>query len=160
MITSAAHEVVEAGALTAEDDDEIAREIELVVVTLPMFVESDDPEILLFEILKGADEVDDAGDAKMLGRSGTGFDGHRTEGRGSALRDNDAVNTGTIGNAEERAKILRIFDTIDGENETSGGRVSREGHVEVFDGQEFLGTDERYYSLVGWSLGSERQLVA
>jgi len=79
MITGAADEVVEAGALAAEDDDAVAGEIELVEVSLAAFVETDDPDVLFFQLFEGADKVDDAGDAQVLGGSGAGFDGCRTQ---------------------------------------------------------------------------------
>ena len=103
VVAGAADEVVKASALAAEDDDEIAGEVEVVVVGLAAFVESNDPEILLLEVFKRADEVDNASDAEVLGCTGTGFDGHGAERSGAALGEDDAVDTGAIGNAEKRA---------------------------------------------------------
>ena len=79
MITGAADEIVEACALAAEDEDAVAGEVEMVVVSLAAFVETDDPDVLFFQLFEGADEIDDAGDAQVLGCSGAGFDGCRTE---------------------------------------------------------------------------------
>jgi len=126
MIAGAANEIVETRALAAEDDDEIAGEIELVVVGLAAFVEPDDPKIVLLEIFKRADEVDDASDAEVLGRTGTGFNGYGTEGRGAALGEDNAVDSGAIGNAQKRTKILRIFNSVECEDET-GRRLDRAG---------------------------------
>ena len=117
MVAGAADKIVEAGALAAEDEDEIAGEVELVVVGRAAFVETDDPEIVVLEIFKGADKIDDAGDAKMLGGARAGFEGGGAEGSGAALGEDDAVDTGAIGNAEERTEVLRIFDTVEREDE-------------------------------------------
>ena len=125
MVAGAADQVVKACALATEDDDEIAGEVELVVVRLASFVETHDPEILPLEIFESADEVDDARDAQVLGCPRAGFDGHGAQGRGTALGENDTIDAGTIGNAEKRAKILRIFNAIKSEDETSDGAWRR-----------------------------------
>ena len=56
---------------------QIAGEIELVVVGRAAFVESRPmiQRLLALEVLEGADEVDDAGDAEVLGGAGAGLDG-------------------------------------------------------------------------------------
>ena len=86
MVAGAAHEIVEARAFAAEDDDEIAGEIELVVCGRAAFVEPDDPEVAALELFEGANEVDDAGDAEVLGGSGTGFDRRRGSGERRGAR--------------------------------------------------------------------------
>jgi hypothetical protein len=156
MIAGAADKIVEAGALAAKDDDEIAGEVELVIVRLATFIETNDPEILLLEIFKSANEVDNAGDAEVLGGAGTGLYGYSAEGCGAALSDDDTVDSGSIGNAEKRAKVLRIFDTIEGEDETGAAVVGGIGLVEIFNGEEFLRTDEGDHALVRGSFGGER----
>ncbi len=75
----------------------------------------------MLELFKGADEVDDAGDAKVLGCSGAGFDGDGAERGGAALGEDDAVDAGAIGDAKKSAEILRVFDAIEREDEASGG---------------------------------------
>ena len=152
---------MEARALTAEDDDEIAGEVELVVVDGAALVETDDPEVVALELFEGADEVDDAGDAEVLGGAGAGFDGRGAEGCGAALGEENAVDAGAIRNAEERAEVLRVFDAVEGEDEASGGfACGGTGREEVFEGKEFLRTDERHYALVRGGFGSEGELLA
>ena len=97
MVAGAADEIVEARALAAEDEDAVAGEVELVVVGCAALVESDDPEIAILELFEGADEVDDAGDAEMLGCSRAGFDGDGAEGRGAALGEDDAIDACAVG---------------------------------------------------------------
>ena len=120
MVAGAADEIVQTGALAAEDEDEIAGEVELVVVGCAAFVETDDPEIVALEIFEGADEVDDAGDAQMLGGAGAGLDGDGAQRGGAALGEDDAVDAGAIGDAQKSAEILRIFNAIESEQEASG----------------------------------------
>ncbi len=121
VVAGAADEIVQARALAAKDDDEIAGEVELVVVGFAAFVETDDPEVVPLEVFEGADEIDDAGDAEVLGCAGAGFDGGGTEGSGAALGEEDAIDSGAIGHAEQSAEVLRIFDAVEGEDEAGGG---------------------------------------
>ena len=120
VIAGAPDEIVQASALAAKNDDEIAGEVELVVVGGATLVEADDPEIALLKLFKGADDVDDACDAEMLGCTGAGFESNGTKRRGAALSENDTVDTGTVGDTKQRAEILRIFDTVEGEDEPGG----------------------------------------
>ena len=68
-----------------------------------------------FEFFEGADEVDDAGNAEVLGGTGAGLYRYGAEGGGAALGEDDAVNAGSVGDAQQRAQILRIFHAIERE---------------------------------------------
>jgi hypothetical protein len=159
MVAGAADEIVEAGALAAKDQDAVAGEVEAVVVGLTTLVESDDPDILLFQLFEGAGEIDDAGDAEVLDRSGAGLDGYGTEGRGAAFGEQDAIDAGAVGYAEQRAEILRVFNAVEGEQETGCAGEGRLGREEVFEGEEFLGTDEGDDAMVGGGAGAEGELI-
>ena len=103
----------------------------MVVVGFAAFVESDDPEVVPLEFFEGADEIDDAGDAQVLGRAGAGFDGNGTEGRGTALGEHDAVNAGTVGDADRAPRFW-------GSSTPSSARTSRAAppagrELEIFD---------------------------
>jgi hypothetical protein len=63
MVAGAVHEIVETGAFSPENNNEVAGEIELVVCSAAALVETDDPEVAALEILKSADQVNDSGDA-------------------------------------------------------------------------------------------------
>ena len=66
----------------------------------------------------------------------------------------NAVDAGAIGNAEERAKVLRVFNAVEGEDEASGGfACGRAGREEVFEGEKFLRADERDYALMRGGFG-------
>jgi hypothetical protein len=119
VIAGAANEIVEAGAFAAKDENAIAGEVELVVIGCATFVEADDPEVLPLEFFESADEVDDTGDAEVFGGPGAGFNGHGTERGGTALGENDSVDAGSVGNAKERAKILRVFYAVEGQQQAS-----------------------------------------
>ena len=125
MIAGAANEIVEAGALAAKDDDEITGEVELVVCDGAAFgnsrVQTDDPEIAALELFERANEIDDAGDAEVLRGSSAGFDGGGAEGSGAAFGEQDTIDTGAIGNTKKSAEVLRVFNTVESEKETSGG---------------------------------------
>lgn len=161
MIAGAADEIVESRALAAEDDDEIAGEIELVVSCGAAFVESDDPEIAALELFEGADEVDDASDTEVLDGSGAGFDGGRAEWSRAALCEEDAVDAGAVGNAKKSTEILRVFNAIEREEKTSGGILCGwVGLEEVLKREEFLRLDERDDTLVICGFSSGCELIA
>ncbi len=159
MVAGAADEIVQARAFAAKDDDEIAGEVELVVIGFAAFVETDDPKVVLLEVFEGADEIDDAGDAEVLGGAGAGFDGGGAQRGGAALGEEDAIDAGAIGNAEQSAQVLRIFDAIESEDEACGGARSRRSK-QILDGEKFLRADKRDNALVGGSFGSEGELLA
>jgi hypothetical protein len=121
MIAGAANEIVKTGAFAAEDDDEIAGEIECVVGGEAAFVESYNPEVATLEFFEGANEIDDAGDAQVFGGSGAGFHGNGAEWSGTALSEEHAIDTGAICNAKKSAEVLRIFNAVQREQESSGG---------------------------------------
>jgi hypothetical protein len=161
MIAGAANEIVEAGSFAAEDDDEIAGEIELVVVDRAALVETDDPEIAALELFEGANEIDDTGDAEVLGGSGAGFDGSGAEWSGAALGDEDAVDAGAVGDAKKSAEVLRVFNAVKSEDEAGGGVAGRgRGREEVLEGEKLLWADKRDDALVCGGIGGEGELFA
>jgi hypothetical protein len=112
VVAGAADQIVETGAFAAEYEDAVSAKVELVIVRSAAFIQADDPDVLLFQLLKSADQVDDASNAKVFGGTGAGFYGDRAERRSTALREDYAVDAGAIGNAQKSAEILRIFDAI------------------------------------------------
>ncbi len=159
VVAGAADEVVKASALPAENDDKIAGEIELVVVRLTPFVEARDPQIVAFEFFKGTHEIDDACDAKVLGRTGAGLHGGGTQGSGAALGNNYAVDACAVGHAQQGAEVLRIFNAIERENKPSCALIC--GRLEkVLEGKKFMRAHQRNHALMRRGLGSEGELVA
>jgi hypothetical protein len=121
MIAGSANEIVEPCALAAENDDEIAGEIELVIRGGATFVESDNPKVAALELFESANEVDDTSDAEMLDGSGAGFDGCRAEWSRAALCEEDSVDAGAVGDAKKSTEILRVFNAVEREEKASGG---------------------------------------
>jgi hypothetical protein len=113
VVAGSADKIVQPRTFASKDKNTIAGEIVLVVVRGPALVEADDPEILLFEFFESTNEIDHSRDAEMFGRTRTGFYSDGADGGGTALRQDDAVNTGSIGNSKQRAQILRVFHAIE-----------------------------------------------
>ena len=157
VVAGAADEVVQAVAFASEDDDGVGREVVLVVAGCAALVEADAPDVVLFELFQGADEVDDAGDADMLGGSGGGFDGDGAEGCGAALGDEDAVDAGCVGGTEERAEVLRVFDAVECE-EQARGWIGIRAREQVFEVEEFAGADDGDDALMGGGVGEAGEL--
>ena len=132
----------------------------MVVCGRATLVEPDDPKVAAFELFEGADEVDDACDAEMLGGSGTGFDGGRAEWSGTALGEENAIDTGAIGNAKKSPEVLRVFNAVESEQQASGGFAGRIGREEVFESEKFLRANERDDALVRGGLCGEGEMLA
>lgn len=151
-------EVVEAGSLAAEDEDAVGAEVEVHVVGGAALVEAEDPDVVLLELLEGADEVGDAGDADVLGGSRGGFGDGAGDGGGAALGEDDAVDTGSVGGAEEGAEVVWVFDAVECEEEVV--LAVGFGGEEVFDGEELALADDGEDALVGVGAGEAGELVA
>lgn len=157
MIAGAAREVVEALAFTAEDDDGGRGPVVGVVVDGAALVETDAPDIVLLDLLEGTDEIDDPGDAHVFRGSGGGFDGDGAERRRAALGQDEAVDTGAVGRAQERAEVLGVFDPVECEQER-GARGGGCGE-DIFQSEEFALADDGDDALVAGSFGHARELV-
>ena len=120
MVAGSADKVVQPRTFASKDKNAVSGEIELVVVGGPALVETDDPEILLFEFFESTDEVDHPRDAEMLGGARTGFYGYRADGGGTPLGEDDAVNTRSVGDAKQCAQILRVFHAIERQQQPRG----------------------------------------
>jgi hypothetical protein len=97
----------------------------------------------------------------VLGCAGAGLYGHGAEGRGAALGEDDAVDAGAVGYAEQRAEVLRVFDAVEGEQQAAGAGVcgARRGE-KVLDGEELLWANQGDDALVGGGFGQQRELLA
>ena len=91
----------------------------------------------------------------MLGGAGAGFDGGGREWRGAAFGEDDAVHSGAVGYAQQRAEVLRVLYAVEGEQQAGraglGRLVIRCGRCgeEVLDGERLLRADEGDDPLVG-----------
>ena len=119
MVAGAANKVVQSVAFTAEDQNAIASEIEAVVVRFAAFVEADDPEIAFFQFFKGANKIHNARDAKVFGRARACLNSHGAERCRSALGQYNAIDPRTVGNAQQRTEILRVFNAVQCEQQAT-----------------------------------------
>jgi len=149
VVAGPADQFVEAVAFAAHDQGAVAGEVEVGIVGGAAFVEADDPDVLAFEFFEGSDEVDDAGDAEVFLGSGGCFGGYGAQGCGTSFGHDDGVDAGAVGGAEERTEVLRVFDAVQGEDETRAAG----GFENIFDRQELLGSDDGDDALVGGGAG-------
>jgi len=160
MVAGAADQIVKTGAFAAQNNSEISGEVELVVAGRAALVETNDPEVMALEVFEGAHQIDDAGDAQVLSGTGAGFKSCSAQGRGAALGEDNTVDARSIGNAKQRAEILRIFDAVERKNEARHVGFGGVGNEKVFDRKEFLRANQRDDALVRRGLGDLRELVA
>jgi len=158
MVAGFFDEVVEASAFAAEDEDAVGFEVEVGVVGGAALVEAEDPDVFLLHLLERADEVGDAGDANVLGRSGRGFGNGAGDRGGAPLGDNDAVDSGTVGGAKERTEVVGVFDAVEGEEEAVLTILF--GCEEIFNGEELALADDGEDALMGVGAGEAGELVA
>ena len=159
MVAGLLDQVVQTGAFAAEDEDAVGLEVELGVVGRSALVEAEDPNVFLFHLLERADEVGDAGDAHMLGRSGGCFGDGRGDRSGTALRQDDAVDSGAFGGAEERPEIVGVLDAIEREEEAVLS-ILFFGCKQVFDAEKLAFFDHGQNALMGIGSGDAGELVA
>ena len=156
VVAGAFDEVMEARAFAAEDQADVLLEVEVGVVGGAAFVEAYDPDVLLLEGFEGAGDVDDLGDADVLAGSGGGLGRDCREGSRSAFGEDDTVDAGAVGGAEESAEVVGVFYAVEGEEEFIAGG----GLEKVFEGQEFALAEEGYDALVGVGAAVAGELVA
>jgi hypothetical protein len=94
----------------------------------------------------------------MLGSAGAGLDRGRAQRRGPALRHDDAINSGSIGNAQEGSEILGIFHTVERQQESRLRRIGR--FEEIFDVEPFFRPHKGDDSLVSCGAGKLREVLA
>jgi hypothetical protein len=159
VVAGALDEVVEAGALAPEDEAGVLAEVEAGVVGGTALVEADDPDVALFHGFEGAGHVGDLGDADVLGSAGGGFGDDGGERGGTAVGEDDAVDAGAVGGAQERAEVVGVFDAVEGEEEVEPG--GPDGGVEkVFQREEGALLEEGDDALVCVGFGKAGELVA
>ena len=162
MVAGSADKFVQPRTFASKHKNAVASEIELVVLRGPTLVETDDPEILLFEFFESTNEVDHARDPEVLRGTRTGFYRYRTDGSRTPLSEDDAVNTGSVGNAKESPQILRVFHAIECQQQPrsrSAGFCGRR-RKEVLNRESLLRANESNHALVGSGSGELGELFA
>jgi hypothetical protein len=158
MIAGLFDQIVQTSAFASEDEYAVHGEVEVGVVRCSSLVKTDDPDVCLLHLLESANEIGDPGDPNMLGSPGGGLGYSRGDGGAAAFGQKNSVDSGALGSPEKSPQIMRIFETIQGEEESRvviGGR-----------GQEILNREEGSLakvsddSLMGFGLGEPAELIA
>lgn len=158
MVAGAPDEIVQSSAFAAKHKNTVTGQIEAVVVGFSALVETDNPDVLLLQFFKSANEIDNPRYAKMFDCAGTGFHGHGTQWRGAAFRHDNAIDTCTIGHAKQRSQVLRVFDTIESQQQTRPCGIGR--FEKVLDREHVFGMNIGHHALVRVRAGNLRQVLA
>lgn len=85
----------------------------------------------------------------MFGGSSTGLDRDRAQRRGPPLGEDHAIHSGSVGDAQQGAQVLRVLDTVQGKQETRVIRGSGWRREKILDGEHFVRADRGNHPLVG-----------
>jgi hypothetical protein len=160
VVAGSADEVVETGAFAAKNQNAVAGEVELVVVGGAAFVEADDPEVPPFELFQSADQVHNARDAKVFGGSCTCLYRRRAQRRRAALGEDDAIDSGAIGDAQQGAEVLRIFDAIESQQKAGCAGLVCSGFKHIFKSKKLLRAYNSDHTLVRGGSGQLGEMLA
>src|ERR1700761_8233101 len=94
----------------------------------------------------------------MFGCSCARFHSDWAQGGGAAFGEDYAVDPGSVGDSEKRAKILRVFYAIEREQEALLRRIGR--GEKVLDGQGLLLANKGDDALMRGGAGEMRELFA
>ena len=144
MIAGAADQIVQPGTLAPQNKHGIGPEIVVVVIRGGALVQTDAPEVALLQHFKGANQIDHARQAEMLGSSRRGLDSDGAERGRPALGQQDSVDACSFGGAQQRAQVLRVFDAVESQHQAGFGALE-----EVFHAEKLALPDHCDHSLVG-----------
>jgi hypothetical protein len=94
----------------------------------------------------------------MFGGTGAGLDGYRTQGGRTPFGQQYSIYPSSVGHAQESAKILRIFNAVQSQQQVR--RAGCSWREKVFDGKKLLWVHQGHNALMSGSLGELRQLLA
>jgi hypothetical protein len=158
MIAGLFDQVVQACAFAPEDEDAIDGEIEVGVIGRSSFVQADDPDVGLLHLLESADEIGHACDPNVFGGSGRGLGYGRGDGCTAPFRQQDAANPSAFGSSKESSKVVRVFKTVQSEEEFWEARGGRE--QKILDGEEGSFAKIGYDTLMGVGFGEPGELIS
>lgn len=121
MVAGAAHQIVQAGTLAAEDNHCVGREVVLIVIPGTALIEAHAPKVALLEGLERAHQVDDPGQAEILRSTSGGLQGNRAQGCRPALGEKDPIDSRGLGSSQQRAQVLGILHTVESQDQTRFG---------------------------------------
>src|SRR6185312_14654831 len=73
----------------------------------------------------------------------------------TALGEDDSVDSGSVGGAEQGAEVLGVLNTVEGQPQAGGGAGEK-----VFQIKEFASADDGDDSLMGGSMGETSQFFS
>ena len=106
-------ELMQAVAFAAQHDDSRRYEVHFVVLVVAPFVETVDPEALVFQVFECLGYVADADYGQVFERSGGGFGYCVGQAGGAAFRDEDCIRTSGVGGANDCAQVVRILYAVE-----------------------------------------------
>ena len=106
-------EPVHALSLAADDDAHRLREVELPWSGLAANVEGGAPDARALDLGNCGGDARDVRDAQQLARPRARLDRRRRQGRAAMLGDDRAGGAGNLRAAEDGAKVLRVHDPIE-----------------------------------------------
>ena len=160
MVAGAPDKIVQPRALASQHDHAVPGQVELIVVRSAPLIETDDPQIFPLEFFKRAHQVHHARNTQVLGCASTCFDGHRAQRCRPPLRQHHAVHSGSVGNAQQRTQVLRVFHAIERQQQPSRAGFFRSRLEEVLDREKLLRVNHGHHALVRLGFGQKRQLLA
>ena len=132
---SGAGRPAEALAFAAHDDHDRAAQVGLTGRQRSVGVRADDPQASDVQVGQGLGQVFDRHEQQVLDGAGRGLDGGRRERRLAADRVDDAVDARGLGRSQQRAEVLRILERIEHEDERRLGPLDRSGQDVVEAGE-------------------------
>ncbi len=132
-------------ALRAQNQRAIHVVVEGVVGLRPALIETNRPDIALFQFFHRASDVRYLGNGQVFAGSRRGFRDCPGNGRGATLWNDHAVGAGSIGGSQDRAQIMRIFHTVEHDDEGIPSALGADHIVEI---AVLLGRRDGYHSLM------------
>ena len=126
-----AHQIVQSLAFGAEHDGAMHLVVNRVISLLAALVQSDDPQILLFQFLERARYVRDFRDGKVFARSRRNLRHRACDRGGTAFGNHHAIGSGGVGGAQDRSQIVRIFDSIEHDDQRLLAATRRHQVIEI-----------------------------
>jgi hypothetical protein len=113
--------------------------------------------VLLLHLFKGTNKVCDPSNPNMLGSASGCLCHRRSDRRRPSLRQNNSINSGSIGGPQQGPQIVWVFHSIESKEEPmlSVGRWSEQ----VLDSQESPLPNDRQHTLMRIRSGKPRELV-
>jgi len=162
MIAGAPDKIMESCAFSPKNKDAVAGEVELVIIGRSALVETDDPEVLLLQVLERPHKVDHACNPEVLGGARASLHSGRTQRSGAPLCQNNTVHSRPVRDTQQCSQVLRVFHSVEGQHQPgrpTTGDFSRRSE-EIFNREELLRPDHGDHPLVRGGSCKLRELLS